>query len=273
MKTSNLISKVIKPSIKVSLDDISAAIDIADGVSEERKILREIVKFGTVDAKEIMTPRVDVVAMEYSMKFSEVKQIISDSGYSRYPVYQERLDNIKGILVAKDLIAHLDKDDSFKWQELIREPFFVPESMKIDKLLEQFQQKKTHMAIVIDEYGGFSGIVTLEDVLEEIVGEIQDEYDEEEPGYRKLSDGSYEFEGKFLINDFYKVMNLNEEIFDDIKGDAETLAGMILEIKGEFPKKGEKFKIHDFEFEVLDVDSRHITKIKVRPLNIKHHKS
>ncbi len=266
--SSNIVSKVVQPRDKLSLEDISKAIDITAGVSDEKKILKEIVKFGSVDVKEIMTPRVDVSAIDYDSKFSQVKETIAECGYSRYPVYQERLDNIKGILVAKDLIAHLHKGDNFHWQALIREPFFVPESMKIDDLLQQFRQKKTHMAIVIDEYGGFSGIVTLEDVLEEIVGEIKDEYDDEELGYRLLPDGSYEFDGKFLLKDFYRVMNLTDEVFDELKGDAETLAGLILEIKGDFPKKGEKFVIGGFEFEILDLDQRHITKIKVKKLPV-----
>ncbi len=262
--SSAVISKIVKPKDKFSLEDISKAIDITSGVHEEKKIIKEIIRFGSVDVKEIMTPRVDVVAIDYDMKFSEVKQKIAQSGFSRYPVFKERLDNIVGILVAKDLIAHLHKDDSFNWQALIRKPLFVPETMKIDDLFELFQQKKTHLAIVIDEYGGFSGIVTLEDVLEEIVGDITDEHDKTASGYKKLPDGSYEFDGKFLINDFYRVFNINEEIFDQLKGDAETLAGLLLEIKGDFPKKGEKFVIKGFEFQVLDVDKRHILKIKVR---------
>ncbi len=266
MGSSNLISKVVQPTEKLSLEDISKAIDITNGVSEEKQILKEIVKFGSIDVKEIMTPRVDVSAINYDATFSQVKQTIAENGYSRYPVYKDRLDNIQGILVAKDLIAHLHKDDSFNWQALIRPPFFVPETMKIDDLLEHFQAKKTHMAIVIDEYGGFSGIVTLEDILEEIVGEIKDEYDDEEQGYKQLPDGSYEFDGKFLIKDFYRVFNINDDIFDDFKGDAETLAGLVLELKGDFPKKGEKFRIKNFEFEVLELDQRHIQKLKVRQL-------
>ncbi len=264
--SSAIISKIVKPKAEISLEDISRAIDITSGVHEEKKILKEIIRFGSVDVKEIMTPRVDVVAIDYDSKFSEVKQKIAQSGFSRYPVYKERLDNIKGILVAKDLIAHLHRDDSFQWQALVREPLFVPETMKIDDLFELFQQKKTHLAIVIDEYGGFSGIVTLEDVLEEIVGDITDEHDKGDLGYRKLPDGSYEFDGKFLINDFYRIFNINEEIFEPLKGDAETLAGLLLEIKGDFPQKGEKFLIKGFEFQVLDVDKRHILKIKVRKI-------
>ncbi len=264
--TSSFISKIIQPKDNVSLDDISKAIDITHVVSEEKKILKDIIRFGSVDVKEIMTPRVDVTALNYDMKFSQVKAKISQSGFSRYPVYKNRLDNIEGILVAKDLISHLDKDDSFKWQKLIRKPLFVPETMKINDLFELFQQKKTHLAIVIDEYGGFSGIVTMEDVLEEIVGEIKDEYDNETPGYKKNPDGSYEFDGKFLIKDFYRIMNLNNEIFEDLKGDAETLAGLLLELKGEFPEKNEKFTIKGYEFQVLDIDKRHILKIRVKKI-------
>ena len=264
MSVSSLVQKLFPQRTNLSLEDISKAIEITDGVSEEKQILKEIVKFGNVDVKEIMTPRVDVVALKYSLTFWQVKEIIAESGYSRYPVYGEKLDEIKGILVAKDLIAFLNEGESFGWQKYIREPYFVPETKKIDDLLEEFRQKKIHMAIVIDEYGGFSGIITLEDIMEEIVGEIVDENDEEDLGYKILGKGEYQFDGKFLIKDFYRVFGLDDEIFDKVKGDAETLAGLLLELKGDFPEKGEKFRYDGFEFEVLEVDERHIVSVKVK---------
>ncbi len=265
INSSAVVNKILKFTDKesFSIDDLSKAIEISQNF-EEKKMLTSIVQLEKSDVKKIMVPRVDVVAIDYDSDFDTVKKIIKESGYSRYPVYQENLDNIVGILVAKDLITFIDKPKSFNWQKYIREPFFVPESKKIDDLLVEFQKLKTHMAIVTDEYGGFSGIITLEDVLEEIFGEIVDEYDEIEVGYKKLHDGSYEFDGKFLIQDFYRVMGIQKPVFEEKKGTAETLAGLLLEIKGDFPQKGEKFIIGEYEFKVAEVTERHIEKIIIK---------
>ncbi len=267
ISSSTVVNKILKFNEKdsFSIEDLSKAIEISQNF-DEKKMLTSIVQLEKSDVKKIMVPRVDVVAIDYNMDFEQVKKIIKESGFSRYPVYKDNLDNIVGILVAKDLINFIDQPADFRWQRYIREPFFVPESKKIDDLLVEFQKLKTHMAIVTDEYGGFSGIITLEDVLEEIFGEIVDEYDEIEVGYKKLHDGSYEFDGKFLIQDFYRVMNIQKPIFEENKGSAETLAGLLLEIKGDFPQKGEKFIIGDYEFKVAEMTERHIEKIIIKKI-------
>ncbi len=272
INSSAVVNKLLKFKDKeeLSLEDLSKAIEISENF-DEKEMLTGIVQMEKSDVKKIMVPRVDVTAIAYNSSFAKVKQTIRETGFSRYPVYKDNLDNIVGILVAKDLIRFIDKDDDFHWQKYLREPFFIPESKKIDDLLEDFQRLKTHIAIVTDEYGGFSGIITLEDVLEEIFGDIMDEYDEVDQGYRKLHDGSYEFDGKFLIQDFYRVMDISTDIFEQFKGNSETLAGLILEIKGEFPQKGEKLLIGDYEFVVAEMTERHIEKIivrKVKPENV-----
>jgi len=214
-----------------------------------------------------MRSRVDVFAVEMSTSFSRLLNDIVDSGYSRVPVYSDSFDHIKGILYIKDLFPHMQKGARFKWQSLIRPPYFVPETKKINDLLEEFQRKKIHLAIVIDEYGGTSGIVTLEDILEEIVGEIKDEFDVEEKFYTRIDDSSWIFEGKTLLNDFYKVLETNEDIFDDIKGDADTLAGLVLEVKGEIPEKDEVITIGGLLFRMHSVDKRRIKEIKITTLD------
>ncbi len=267
INSSFVINKILKFHDKnpFSIDDLSKAIEISQNF-DEKKMLTSIVQLEKSDVKKIMVPRVDVVAIDYFSDFETIKSIIKESGFSRYPVYKENLDNIIGILVAKDLITFINKPQDFKWQKYIREPFFVPESKKIDDLLIEFQKLKTHIAVVIDEYGGFSGIITLEDVLEEIFGEIVDEYDEVEMGYKKLHDGTYEFDGKFLIQDFYRVMNIQKPIFEEQKGSAETLAGLLLEVKGDFPQKNEKFIFGDYELKVAELTERHIEKIIIRKI-------
>jgi len=265
INSSFIVNKLLKFTSKdvFSIDDLWKAIEISENFAE-KNMLKSIVQLEKSDVKKIMVPRVDVVLIDYDSDFGEVKQIIKNSGFTRYPVYKNNLDNIKGILVAKDLIKFIKKENTFKWQQFLRPPFFIPESKKIDDLLVEFRKRKTHLAIVTDEYGGFSGIITLEDVLEEIFGEIIDEYDEKETGYKKLSDDTYEFEGKFLIQDFYKVMNIQANILDDKKGSAETLAGLLLEIKGDFPRKDEVFIIDDYEFKVKDISERQIKKIIIK---------
>ena len=250
----------------ISIDDLSQALDLtSDEIKEDKKILKGIVKFGNTNVKEIMKSRVDIVAIDIKTtpNLSGLLPVIIESGYSRIPVYSENFDNIKGILYIKDLLSHIHKDDSFRWESLIRAPYFVPETKKINDLLEEFQSKKIHMAVVIDEYGGTSGIVTLEDILEEIVGEINDEFDDKQIKYSKLDDKNYIFEGKTLLNDFYKIIQSDDNIFDDIKGDSDTLAGLILEIKGEIPKIYENIISKNFVFKIESVDKRRIRRIRI----------
>jgi putative hemolysin len=266
IRSTAFFNKKIGPEKQnITVDDLSHALDIAEGqIAEDKKILKGIVKFGNIQVSEIMTPRIDVVSADIKMTFPELIKVITESGFSRIPVYAGTFDNIKGILYIKDLLPHLHKDNKFKWQTIIRAAYFVPDTKRINDLLEEFQFKKIHMAIVVDEYGGASGVVTMEDIFEEIVGEISDEYDEdEEVLYTKIDKNNYVFEGKILLNDFYKVLNLPAEIFDDIKGDADTLAGIILELKREIPKTGEEIKIKNFVLKIQEADNRRIRTIKV----------
>lgn len=248
----------------ISMGDLSDALDLTTGVvSEERSILKSIVKFGNIEVVDIMKPRMDVVAVEKGKKLSEVIEIINNSGYSRIPVYEETLDNVVGILYVKDLLEHAVKDNDFDWISIIRNSYFVPETKKINALLQEFRETKIHMAIVVDEYGGTEGIVTLEDVLEEIVGEITDESDEIETLFVKIDENNYVFDAKVLLNDFYKVMHLNTDLFENIRGDADTLAGLILEMKGEIPVVDEKINIGGYTFTIVSSDKRRIKKVKV----------
>jgi len=248
----------------ISMDDLSDALDLTEhGITEEKKILEGIVKFSNIDVREIMTPRVDVIGIPSQTRFKKLIHLVVDSGYSRIPVYHQDLDNIKGILYIKDLLPFLGKPDSFNWQSLMRPPCYVPETKKINDLLKEFQTSKNHMAVVIDEYGGTSGIITLEDILEEIVGEITDESDNDEVFYIKIDEHNYLFEGKVLLNDFFKVLHVDEDVFDEVKGEAETLAGLILELKGELPRKNEVIPCKGFLFTVKSVDQRRIKQIQV----------
>lgn len=232
---------------------------------EERKMLKGIVRFGDIEVKEIMRSRMDVTAVEAKTSLKELLATIISSGYSRIPVYEGTFDSILGILYVKDLLPHLEKDESFEWINLIRPPFFIPENQRINVLLTEFQQKKIHMAIVVDEYGGTSGIVTLEDIIEEIVGEINDEYDieGEELAYTRLDERTFVFEGKTSLNDFCKIIEIDDTVFDEIKGESDTLAGLILEIIGKLPHKGERIDWGEFSFRIEAVDSRRIKRIKV----------
>ncbi len=249
----------------ISIDEISQALELTSDheLSEEKDILEGIVKFGNKDVSEIMKPRVDVVSIDIKWSFKEVLATIIDSGYSRIPVYIDSFDNISGILYTKDLLPHSHKANTFKWQTLMRPPFYVPDSKNISSLLEEFQKKKIHLAIVVDEYGGTAGIVTLEDILEEIVGDITDEFDEEENFFTKTSDNEYVFDAKVLLGDFYRVVNCDDMVFDEVKGDADTLAGLILELKGEIPALNEEIKCKQFKFTIKEVDNRRIKQIKV----------
>lgn len=262
--STGFVNKHLSRKLKnLSMDDISHALELTgNDITEEKEILEGIVKFGNIDVSEIMTARVDVIDVDIKSKYSKVLQTIIDSGYSRIPVFENTPDNVKGILYVKDLLAYLDHDNSFEWQKLIREAYYVPDTKMINDLLEEFQAKKIHMAIVVDEYGGTSGIVTLEDILEEIVGDITDELDEEEDFYTMQPDGSFFFEAKTQINDFHKVTNTDEETFNEVRGEAETLAGLILELTGEIPKKDEKIEYKNYVFTILAVDNRRIKRVK-----------
>ncbi len=249
----------------ISIDELSDALDLTrHAITDDQRILEGIVKFGNLNANEIMTPRIDIIGVSNQIRFKELIRVIVDSGYSRIPVYQENLDNIKGILYIKDLLPYLDKPDSFNWQSLLRPAYYIPEAKKINDLLKEFQDSKIHMALVIDEYGGTLGIITLEDILEEIVGEITDESDHEtSPPYVRIDDRNFLFEGKFLLNDFFKLFSVDEESFDNVKGDADTLAGLILELKGELPRKNETFHLKGFTFTINSADQRRIKQIQV----------
>jgi len=266
MSSGKLANKVVqKENHTLSVDDLEQALELTDNeeIKEEKNILEGIVRFGDETAKEVMTSRQDVVDLDYKATYPEVLKCIVENNYSRIPIYQDNSDNIRGILYIKDLLPHLGKPASFRWQSLIRPPYFVPETKKIDDLLRDFQENKVHIAIVVDEFGGTSGIITLEDILEEIVGEINDEFDEEEKNYVKIGKNTFIFEGKTLLSDFYRIANLDEELFADIEGDADTIAGMLLEVKGDFPKLHEKIEHAGCLFEILGIDEHRITKVKV----------
>ncbi|MBS1231704.1 MAG: hemolysin [Bacteroidetes bacterium] len=248
----------------ISMDDLSDALELAsDNINEDEKILKGIVNFGNINVSEIMCPRIDVTAIDIKLGFNKVKSIIIESGFSRIPVYAGSFDSVKGILYAKDILPYTNNPDNFKWQALTRPPHFVPETKKINELLKEFQIRKIHMAVVIDEYGGTSGIITLEDVLEEIVGEITDESDEDETMYRKIDDKTYIFEGKILLNDFFKIIETEDDPFETVRGESETLAGLMLEMTGEIPQKGQVIKYGNFNFRIESADRRRIKEIRV----------
>ena len=266
-KSTVIVNKIItKKADRLSLDDLSHALEItAVDEVKDKNMLEEILKFGGKTVSDIMTSRVDITAVDRKCSFEELLDIVRESGYSRLPVYEENQDNIRGIVYAKDLLPHIGrKEDSFRWQTLLREPFFVPESRMIDDILEDFQKKKMHMAIVVDEYGGTQGLVTLEDVLEEIVGEINDEYDDDEKHYTRLSHDTYLFEGKTLLNDFYRVTGIDEDEFSGIDEDADTIAGLLLNVKHDFPKEKEVIEYGRCRFLVVSIDRHRIDKVKVR---------
>jgi len=257
--------KLAAKQIEISVEEISKALDITEHESkeEERRILRSIVEFGNTDVKEIMKSRVAISAIDKKTGFTEVLKIIISSGYSRIPVFEQEIDKVVGILYIKDLIPHLNEKDNFDWVKLCRAPYFVPENKMINDLLKQFQAKKNHLAIVVDEYGGTAGLVTLEDVLEEIVGEINDEFDVDDNVYSKLDDQNYIFDGKISLNDFLKITKGEIDFFDDIKGDSETLAGLVLELEGSIPKIGTICKVPPFTIIVESADLRKIKRLKV----------
>jgi putative hemolysin len=266
IKTTSIVKKRVGTHrSKISMDDLSDALELAssDELDEDEKILKGIVNFGNLNVSAIMCPRMDVTAIDIKNNFSQIMPVIINSGFSRIPVHSDSFDNVKGVLYAKDVLPYMNHPATFKWQSLIRPPYFVPETKKINDLLKEFQAKKIHMAIVIDEYGGTSGIISLEDILEEIVGEITDERDDENPMYRKVDDNSYIFEGKTLLNDFNKVFGLVDDPFDNIRGESETLAGLILELTGEIPPKDKTISLHNFTFRIVSADRRRIKEILV----------
>ena len=266
--TSFLDKRIARTSHALSRSELSDAIEITAGEStpeEGKKILKGIVKFGDIEVKEIMRSRVDVVALDLESSFADVLKVIVESGFSRIPIYKENFDNIRGILYVKDLLPHLEESITYNWHKLLRDALFVPENKKINDLLQEFQEKKVHLAIVVDEYGGTSGIITLEDVLEEIVGEITDESDSgtEDFVYEMIDNHNYVFEGKTTINDFCKIIEVDDDIFDEVKGDSDSLAGLILELEGKIPEKDDETSFLNYTFKIMEVDLKRIKRIKV----------
>ena len=266
LKSGMMAEKIIqKENHVLSVDDLEQALELTDkeDIKDEQNMLKGIIRFGDETAKEVMTSRQNIIDLDIRSNYADVLKCIEDNNYSRIPIYQDNTDNIRGILYIKDLLPHLTKSSNFRWQSLIRPPYFVPETKKIDDLLREFQENRVHIAIVVDEFGGTSGIVTLEDILEEIVGEINDEYDEEEKFYSKLNYNTFIFEGKTLLTDLCRILNVDDEEFEEVEGDADTLAGLLLEIKGDFPSIHEKIDYKNYTFEVMNVEERRISKIKV----------
>jgi gliding motility-associated protein GldE len=265
LKSSSFINKKLTlKKIGISMDDLSEVVDMTTGVvTEDKKILKSIVKFSNIEVSDVMRPRLDVVAVEIGTSFPRLVQVINESGYSRIPVFTQSFDNLNGILYVKDLLPFLDKPEDFRWQELLRSCYYVPQTKKINALLQEFLRKKIHMAVVVDEYGGTEGIVTLEDVLEEIVGDITDESDEIESHFTRLDENNYLFNAKVLLNDFYKIVQAPEDIFDNMRGDADTIAGLILEVRGEIPHPNDIIIIKNFTFTITSADARKIKKVKV----------
>ena len=265
LSSGMLAEKVVQTKNHVlSVDDLEQALELTDkeDIKEEESMLQGIIRFGDEMVREVMTSRQDIVGLDIKNTFADVLKSVTDNNYSRIPVWQNTQDNIRGVLYIKDLLPHIDKPKNFRWQSLIRSAYFVPETKKIDDLLREFQQNKVHIAIVVDEFGGTSGLITLEDILEEIVGEINDEYDEEEMQYTKLAYNTYVFEGKTPLTDFARLLDIDDEFFDEIE-DADTLAGLLLELKGDFPSIHEVLKFKNLTFEVLKKEQRRISRVKV----------
>ncbi|MFH6998382.1 gliding motility-associated protein GldE [Flavobacterium sp. FlaQc-57] len=263
--TLYLHNKLGKQKNSFSINQLSQALELTDSEgtsSEEQKILEGIVSFGNTDTKQVMSPRIDIFALEISESFAGIYPKIIEKGFSRIPVYRDNIDQIEGVLFVKDLLPHIDKEE-FDWTTLIREAFFVPENKKLDNLLKDFQSLKSHLAIVVDEYGGTSGLVSLEDVIEEIVGDISDEFDDENLNFSQIDEKNYLFEGKINLKDFYRIIDVDEDVFESKKGEAETLAGFILEILGNFPKKDQKVAFENCVFTIETVDKKRVKQIKV----------
>ena len=262
--TGGRLSRLATRNAEISIEELADAVDLARGSSqEEHQMLSGIVNFVNTEVEEIMRPRIDITAVDIKSTYEQVKSVIIESGYSRIPVYDEDLDNIKGALYVKDLLPHINCGDEFGWQQLLRKIYFIPKHKKIDDLLRDFQNNKTHVAIVVDEYGATQGLVSLEDILEEVVGEISDESDEDESFYERIDANTYIFDGKTHIVDFERVVKCEEDIFADVQGRAETLAGLMLEIRSDLLKKGDMVEAHDIRFTVQSMDGRRVDKIKV----------
>lgn len=258
--------RIGKGSQTLSIEDLSQALELTSNQhseEEERKILEGIVEFGNTEVKEVMKPRLDVVAFDASLAYDELLELIRKYGFSRVPVYKENLDQITGILVVKDLLPYLNEGKNFPWQKLTRPTYFVPENQKIDEVLAEFQKRKNHLAVVVDEYGGTSGIITLEDILEEILGEINDEFDDDELNYSRLDDSTFVFEGKIALNDLYRILRIDGDEFEENRGDADTLAGFILELCGKIPARNEKIEFGRFVFTIESADTRKINRVKL----------
>jgi gliding motility-associated protein GldE len=265
VSTSGRVGRMATPNAEnISIEELADAVDMTtEPESEEQKILSGIVAISSREVEDIMRPRIDIKAVEQTMTFTEVKAVITETGHSRLPVYDEDLDHIKGVLFVKDLLEHISKGDEFGWQRLIREPYFIPMHKKVNSVLDDFKRQKFHMAIVVDEYGATQGLISLEDILEEVVGEISDESDVDESFYRRLNDNTYLFEGKTHIVDVIRVLDLEDDIFEDVQGRAETLAGLMLEINRNFLKKGEEVSAHGVRFVVENIVGHRIDKIKI----------
>ena len=264
VRTGGRLSRLASRNTEISIEELADAVDLARGASpQEHQMLSGIVNFVNTEVEEIMRPRIDITAVDLKWSYEQVKRVIIESGYSRIPVYDEDLDNIKGALYVKDLLPHINCGDEFGWQQLLRKIYFVPKHKKIDDLLRDFQENKTHVAIVVDEYGATQGLVSLEDILEEVVGEISDESDEDESFYERLDASTYIFDGKTHIVDFERVMKCDEDIFADVQGRAETLAGLMLELRRDLLKMGDTVEAHDMRFTVQKMDGRRVDKIKV----------
>lgn len=264
--SKGITSKIVVHEVEsLTAEDLEQALELTDkeDIANESSMLEGIIRFSGETVRDVMTPRVDMVDIDIKMRFNDVLRCVVENNYSRIPVYSETEDNIKGVLYIKDLLPHLNKPANFRWQSLIRPPYFVPETKMIDDLLREFQTNKVHIAIVVDEFGGTSGIVTMEDILEEIVGEINDEYDENEKNFIRLNRNTYLFEAKILLVDFLRTLDLDDDFFSEVEGEADTLAGLLLEIKGEFPRLGERITYRQLTFEVMEMDERRIIRVKV----------
>ena len=265
MRTSSRVSRMASKSAEISIEELADAVDLTDtGSEEEQKMLSGIISFGQTEVVEIMHSRVDITGIEFDTKFDEVRRTIVRTGYSRIPVYGEDLDDVRGMLYVKDLLPHIAENDDFEWQRLLRKPYFVPEHMMIDDLLKKFQKKKIHIAIVVDEYGATQGLISLEDILEEVVGEITDESDEAEDRlYEKIGENTYIFDAKIHIGEFIRAIGYDEEAFADVEGHAETLAGLMMELKRDLPRRGDELQSHGVKFFIATMDGRRVDKIKV----------
>jgi len=273
-KVSSVIEKRVEQrGYDISIDQMNRALELTtkhnESTEEERDILKGIVNFGTLTVTQVMKSRIDITAIDKEIDFHELMDKINKSGFSRIPVYEETIDKINGILYVKDLLPYVENEEDFEWQELIRPGFYVPESKKVDALLKDFQEKRIHMAIVVDEYGGTSGLITLEDVIEEIIGEINDEFDEDDIIYNKLDDNTYIFEGKTLLNDFCKIIDIEPSEFDEVRGESETIGGLLLEINGKLPTVGERIVFDRFVFTTVAADQKRIKRVRILIQNLK----